>query len=108
MPASPKRPSPGTARTSPAASIPATRARCEQIVEERHPRYRLTVLPFREIEMHGEDVVGRAAQVIGLQPHVALQQQAGADEQNHRERNFGAHKDFPHTGTRTPPRRTAR
>ena len=56
----------------------------------------------RKGEMHGEDIVGGAAQVIRPQPHVALQQQAGADEQNHGERNFGAHKHFAHTGTRRP------
>jgi hypothetical protein len=58
--------------------------------------------------MHGEDVVSRAAQVVRSQPHVALEQQAGADEQNHGERNFGAHEHFAHTDSRRARGGTAR
>lgn len=72
---------------------------CEQRVEKVGALGRRGIAGIGKAEMHGEHVLRDATHIGGAQPLVTFEQQAGADEQHHRQPDFDGQQPFAQRGS---------
>jgi hypothetical protein len=70
----------------------------EELFYERDLLHRLFVMRIGKAEAHGEHVVGCAPEIACTELPIALEQQACAEQEHDRERDFRGEESFAKTG----------
>ncbi len=98
---SPRYPCPGIVVANPAAlnARQCAHALKQSLEKHRRHRARRLVAGARQTDAHCQDVIGNAAEICGAQPRVALEQKAGANQQNHGEPDLGSEQDLAQVGS---------